>query len=186
MNIFSKKTLTALVSVALLLLVGSGSTLAYLFTNTDSVKNTFTPAQVSCAVVENNEEYTANAVNVESKSNVTIKNTSNVPAYIRAAIIVTWKSTDGKVYAAKPVNDKDYTLNIGESWTQKGNFYYYDSVVAVGGSTSALITSAAKTANAEPPAGYNLSVEIVAEAIQAEGMGATSAQGAWAKAAAGS
>lgn len=187
MNTFSKKTLIALVSVALLLLAATGSTLAYLFTTTDSVENTFTPAQVSCAVVENNKEYTANAVNVESKSNVTIKNTSNVPAYIRAAIIVTWKSTDGKVYAAKPVKDTDYTLKIGEGWTtEHDDFYYYNSVVVVGGSTSALITSAAKTANAEPPAGYNLSIEIVAEAIQADGMGATSAQDAWAKAAAGS
>ena len=72
MNIFPKKTLTALVSVALLLLVGSGSTLAYLFTNTDSVKNTFTPAQVSCAVVENGQAYTSNTVNItnNNKSNV--------------------------------------------------------------------------------------------------------------------
>lgn len=185
MKIFPKKTLTALVSVALLLLVGSGSTLAYLFTNTDSVKNTFTPAQVSCAVVENDQAYTSNTVNItnNNKSNVTIKNTSNVPAYIRAAIVVTWKKADGTVYAVSP-KASEYHLEIGTDWTKSGDFYYFKSDVDADHSTSALIISAYQNSNA--PTGYYLSIEIVAEAIQAEGMGVTSALNAWAKAASGS
>lgn len=186
MNIFPKKTLTALVSVALLLLVGSGSTLAYLFTNTDSVENTFTPAQVSCAVVENDQAYTSNTVNItnNNKSNVTIKNTSNVPAYIRAAIVVTWKNADGTVYAVAPKSGDDYKLDIGSGWIPNDEFYYYNSQVVADGSTSPLITLAQR--NQAAPEGYYLSIEILAEAIQAEGMGVTSAQDAWAKAAAGS
>ena len=40
--------------------------------------------------------------------------------------------------------------------------------------------------NTEAPDGFVLTVEVLAEAIQAEGMGATSAQDAWAKAKTGS
>ena len=184
MNAFSKKTLITLVSVVLLLLVGTGSTLAYLFTNTDSVENTFTPAQVSCAVVENSQEYPANTVSITNnkKSNVTIKNTSNVPAYIRAAIVVTWKKADGTVYAVKPKSTEEYELEIGGDWTQDGGFYYYNSNVAADDFTSALITSAQQKGNA--PDGYYLSIEILAEAIQAEGWGddVDTAQEAWAAA----
>ncbi len=185
MNTFVKKTLIILVSVVLLLLVAGGSTLAYLFAKTDSLENTLSPAQVSCAVVENGEEYTDSTVNVSSKSNVTIKNTSNISAYIRASILVTWKSADGNVYAAKPEpgTDKDYILQINTSdWSEHDGFYYYKSDVPAGATTSALITSASQIN--QGPMGtdntqYYLSIEIVAEAIQAEGMGANSAQNAW-------
>lgn len=186
MNAFSKKTLTALVAVVLLLLVATGSTLAYIFTKTEPVENTFVPAQVSCAVVENGTLYTANSLTVSSKSNVTIQNTSTVPAYIRAAIIVTWKNEAGNVYALKPVIDDDYSLSVNTTdWSGSGEFYYYNSDVAANGSTTNLINSASQLSDSivgSDGTMYSLSIEILAEAIQAGGMGATSAQDAWAKA----
>lgn len=187
MNAFSKKTLTALVAVVLLLLVTTGSTLAYIFTKTEPVENTFVPAQVSCAVVENGTLYTANSLTVSSKSNVTIQNTSTVPAYIRAAIIVTWKNEAGNVYALKPVIDVDYRLSVNTTdWSGSGEFYYYYYYdVAANGSTTNLINSASQLSDSivgSDGTMYSLSIEILAEAIQARGMGATSAQDAWAKA----
>lgn len=183
MNRSSRKVLITLASLALLLFAVVGTTAAYLYDKTDRVNNTFDPAQVSCAVVENGSAYTASTVTVSSKSNVTVKNTGNIPAYIRAAILVSWKSSSGIVYGVKPTG-QDYTLQLNSShWSENGGFYYYNSAVPAGGLTEALITSAAQTASGPiGPDGtqYSLSIEIVAEAIQADGMGATSAQAAWA------
>ena len=181
----TRKALIVLITVAMLLLTAAGTTLAYLMDRTDPVNNIFAPAQVSCAVVENGREYTDNVVNISEKSNVTVKNTGTVSAYIRAAVLVTWKSEGGVVYAAAP-EAGDYTLQIGTGdWTGQDGFYWYGDDVAPGSATSALITSAKQLR--EGPVGadgtqYYLSAEIVVEAIQAEGMGADTAQAAWAAA----
>ena len=186
MSMVSKKARIALIAVALLLINLVGSSVAYMLDKTSKVSNTFEPAEVSCAVVENGNEYTAHTVNVSSKSNVSIKNTGNVPAYIRAAILVTWKSENGTVYAMKPEmgTEKDYTLQLNyNDWFEEGGFYYYKSAVSVDSLTSNLITSA--TQIKEGPVGLNntqyyLSIEILSEAIQADGMGVDSVQQAWA------
>ena len=176
------------IAVALLLLVVAGPTLAYLLAQSGPVENIFQPAQVTCAVVENGREYTSNMVNVSSKADVTVKNTGNVSAYIRAVVLVTWKSADGIVYGTVPQAgaDKDYTIQFNtEDWTKQGSFYYYNDDVPAGGLTEILIESADQ--HRPGPVGsdgtqYYLSVEILAEAIQAEGMGADSAPEAWAAA----
>lgn len=158
----AKRSLVLVVSVLVLLLAVAGGTLAWL-TAQDSVTNTFSPAYVTCDVAENFE----NGI----KSGVKIKNTSNIPAYIRAYIVVTWKDADGNVYGQKPVEgeDKDYTMEIPRdtAWvTGSDGYYYYTSPVAVDGSTGVLISECKLTEEVVKPDGYNLSVEIIAEAIQ--------------------
>ena len=76
----AKRSLVLVVSVLVLLLAVAGGTLAWL-TARDSVNNTFTPAHVTCDVADKFE----NGI----KSGVKIKNTSDIPAYIRAYIVVT-------------------------------------------------------------------------------------------------
>lgn len=156
-----KRSLVLVVSLLALLLVVAGGTLAWL-TAQDSVSNTFTPAHVTCDVDETFQDGT--------KSDVKIKNTSDIPVYIRAYIVVTWKDADGNVYGQKPVQgaDKDYTMEIPSdtAWvTGSDGYYYYTSPVAVDGSTGTLI-SECKPVEGRAPNGYNLSVEIIAEAIQ--------------------
>jgi hypothetical protein len=155
----------------LILVCGVGSTLAYLATQTGQVQNTFEPAYVTSEV----QETFANNV----KSNVTIKNTGNVSAYIRAAIVVTWKDAAGNTMPQAP-GTGDYTLTIGSDWTEVGGYYYYNKSVAANASTTDLIV------RCEPikpyPDGRKLCVEVIGSAIQSEGMGATSAQDAFQKA----
>lgn len=179
-------------SVALLLLVAVGTSLAYIFTKTDPVENKFDPSKVSCAVVEDGGNPVAAGIHNTGteKTNVQIQNTGDTDAYIRAAVVVNWMSADGtKVWATKPVAGSDYTItyNLSNNGWIDGNdgYYYYTQSVDPKEMTGVLITSA--TQNADGPKGtdgtqYYLSIEIVASAIQAEGMGATSAQNAWAKA----
>jgi len=179
-------------SVALLLAVAVGVSLAYIFTETDPVENKFNPSKVSCAVVEEGVAPVTGAIvgNVETKENVKIQNTGDTDAYIRVAVVVNWMSEDGtRVWATKPVKDTDYTIsyNLDDGWIYGGDgYYYYTQPVAKSALTDILIESATQLA-ANGPVGtdntqYYLSIEIVASAIQFNGMGANSALEAWAKA----
>ena len=157
-----KRSLVLVVSLLALLLVVAGGTLAWL-TAQDSVSNTFTPAHVTCDV---DEEFDG-----ETKSNVSIKNTSDIPVYIRASIVVTWKDYSGNVYGQKPAsNDYDMVMVLDNGWVKGADgYYYYTSPVAVGSTTGTLIKSCTVKDGATPPGDdYKLSVEIIAEAIQSQ------------------
>lgn len=157
----NNKSIAMLVSLIALLVVFVGSTIAYLFMQTDSITNTFTPTSTGITIVEENEGST--------KNNVKITNTGEIKAYIRATVVVTWKDTNGNVYGKAPVENTDYEVN----WTMKDwvkgsdGFYYYKEPVESGDSTGVLLTDC-KPVEGKAPEGYNLSVEILAQAIQAE------------------
>lgn len=149
------------ISVLVLVLGIVGTTLAYLFTNTDSITNTFTVATAGITVDEKLE----NGV----KNDVTIKNTGDVDVYIRARVIVTWKDDEGNVSATAPVAGTDYTITYqtGTGWVEYEGNYYYTSSVAAGGPTGVLFTDC-KPVEGKTPDGYHLSVEILADSIQAK------------------
>ena len=135
-----------------------GGTVAYLVTNTGSVVNTFVPGYVKCVINENfNDGDTV-------KENVTVTNKGIVDAYIRAAIIVTWKDSAGNIAATVPVEGTDYTLELNNTnWTESGGYYYHKGSVAPNAQTKKLIkTCTALKSNGD----YTLSVEILADAIQ--------------------
>lgn len=173
MKKFISKKFIVITAVALLLFVTVGSTLAYIFTKTEPVENTFNPSKVACAVVENNnpDENRADIVPNDSiKTNVQIKNTGDTDAYIRVAVVVNWASKDGtKVWATKPVEGTDYTAwTPGTGWIQIGDYYYYTQPVAPTKTTGTLIENIEVLDTANIPDGYFLSVEIVASALQAK------------------
>lgn len=149
-----------LLAAVIVLLAGAvGGTWASLVAQSEPVQNNFTYAHVSCTVEETFDGTT--------KSNVRIQNTGDIPAYIRARIVVTWKDTSGNVSAAVPVKDTDYTITFnGEKWTQQGDYWYCKTAVDATKFTPVLITECKKTGTA--PDGYDLSVEILADAIQSE------------------
>ena len=179
MKLNRKKGILLLTAAVLILVCGVGGTLAYLITQTAPVTNTFTPAYVTSQVIE--PDWTNG--NTEKK-NVTLKNAGNVSAYSRAAIVITWKDADGNTMPTVPALGTDYTLSINtEDWTLNydDGYYYYNDIVAAGGSTANLIYSCTSTGGYTD--GRRLCVEVIGSAIQAEGMGATSAQAAFAAAA---
>ena len=89
--------------------IAVGSTVAFIATSTESITNTFNPANVTIDIAEKID----NGV----KTDVKVKNTGNTDAFIRAKIVVTWKDTNGNVSATKPVlgEDKDYTMTLNET-----------------------------------------------------------------------
>lgn len=188
----NKRSMALLVSLAVVLTVAVGVTLAYIFTKTDPVENTFKPSKVTCAVIEDGKttDDPFGQVNVSSKSNVQIKNTGDTTAYIRVAVVVTWKNEKGNVWAQAP-GEEDYSITwnlTANGWVEgTDGYYYYTDPVAPGDLTGILIKEAKLKEGYAAPVGtdgtqYYLSIEIVASAIQADGMGATTAQDAWAKA----
>ena len=167
-----------LASLVLLIALTVGTTVAFLIDDTNAVENTFQPAQVSCAIQE--------TFDGNEKTDVKVKNTSNIDAFIRAEIIVNWvKAETGNIVPAVPAG-YSYTLSLNTvDWTENGGYYYYSGKVAPDAVTKNLITSVlpvypegVNIANAL----YQLQVTILAEAIQADGLNATTAQEAWANA----
>lgn len=159
MKKFHWKGKTLLLAVVLVVGCGLGGTLAWLSTTTGEVVNTFTPASVTTEIKEELD----NSV----KENVTVKNTGDVDAYIRAKIVVNWADAQGNISAEIPVNGTDYTMTMGDSakWKQIGEYYYYTESVAPNDLTEVLIRSCEPIAD-KAPEGYALQVTILADGIQ--------------------
>lgn len=159
-NLRWKRSFVLLTALTVLMLGVVGATISYLVTSTEPVTNTFKYAEVTCEV---NESF-SNGV----KSDVKIQNTGNIDAYIRAAIIVTWKDANGNVYGQKVPADAYEIVYNRTNWTQNGDYWYCNKAIAAEASTPALIVTCSKTTAAKPPEGYDLSVEILADAIQSQ------------------
>lgn len=162
-RVMKTKQPVALVALLLLLCCTVAGTLAYLVTSTDPVTNTFTPASVSTEVKEDFDGIT--------KSNVTIKNTGNIDAYIRATVVVNWASDKevGVVSGTAPKEGTDYTIDwTMVNWVKVGDYYYYTQKVAAKGETKQLFTDCKLKEGVTPPSGYHLQVTILADGIQAE------------------
>ena len=164
-RVMKTKQPVALVALLVLLCCTVAGTLAYLVTSTNSVTNTFTPASVSTEVNEDFDGIT--------KSNVTIKNTGNIDAYIRATVVVNWASdseTEKNVVSGIVPNEgTDYTIDwTMVNWVKVGDYYYYTQKVAAKGETKQLFTDCKLKEGVTPPSGYHLQVTILADGIQAE------------------
>lgn len=155
----NKKSIIVIALSAVILLSAVGGVWGYLASRPDPITNEFTPAFVTCEVVETFQGGV--------KQDVAIRNTGNVDAFIRAAVIVTFKDADGKVLATAPVEGTDYTVVWAESGWLKGldGFWYHGISVRPGELTADLIeTATALTA----PDGFNLNIQIIATAVQAD------------------
>ncbi|MDY4966173.1 MAG: hypothetical protein SO100_07470 [Dysosmobacter sp.] len=179
----NRKAPVALVAILVLLCCAVAGTVAYLVTSTGPVTNTFTPASVTTEVVEE--------FNGQTKSNVKIQNTGDIPAYIRVAVIVNWADDKGNV-SGTPVKDSDYVMDLNidtgtttnAPWFKGSDGYYYckTAVKSVKQDTKncytpVLIKSCIKATGAQAPAGYDLQVTILADGIQS--VPADAVQQAW-------
>ena len=142
----------------------SGS-LAWLISAPEPVVNEFTPGVVTIEVDEKFDSTT--------KSDVSIKNTGNVPAYIRVALVPAWVDDEGNI-AAKPASLKlNDDCNI--AWGKDGSgyeadwfigsdgFYYCKTVIEPGASTPILIKSC--TVKGEEHE-YDFELQVIASAVQ--------------------
>jgi len=182
----SRKTLViSAVTLCLLLTAGVAVLAAYFLkdTTTNAI-NTLAIPQVSCDVVETFDTSAATADIV--KEDVRLRNTGNIPAYLRAKLIINWVNDDGEVilmpgagYSYEitgPASEGASTFgNSDLDWELDGDYWYYEKVVAPGQATTDLIETIRQTLPAS--ADCHLRVTILSEAIQA--VPATARAEAW-------
>ena len=141
----------------------SGS-LAWLISTPEQVVNSFTPGVVTIEVDETfDDEHT-------TKQNVSIKNTGNVPAYIRVALVPAWVDDEGNI-AAKPASLNDCTITWGEDgngyeadwFIGSDGFYYCKTFINPDKSTPILIKSC--TVKGEEHE-YDFELQVIASAVQ--------------------
>ena len=145
------KSSALIIALALILVLAVGGTVAYIFTQTGPVINTFTPADAKITV----DEQTSN----NQKTEIIVKNNSTgVPVYIRVALVANMIDKDENVTGAASVPE----FKPGDDWF-KGNdgYYYYTKAVPVDGSTGNLLKAPMELSE-------NMQVVVLADAIQAE------------------
>jgi len=160
-----KKSQALMVSLIMFLCLAVGGTFALLLTQSESISNAFLPGEVTTYVQE--------TVSDNAKTSVKIENTGNIDAWIRVAVVATWKNGNN-VYSVKPVAGTDYTFELGADWI-KGNdgFYYYSQPVAPDAFTGELLAQNIAVINSETNSeangeGFYLNVEILGSGIQSK------------------
>lgn len=156
------KALLLASALVLIAIAGINATAAFLSAGSNAEVNTFSYGKITCAVTESFDGVT--------KSNVKIQNTGNTAAYIRSAVVVTWKNEAGDAYWQKPQEGTDYAIafDCTNGWVKGSDgFYYWRSPVEPQQSTGTLITSCTEMP-LKAPDGYTLSVEILADAVQSK------------------
>lgn len=157
----ARKTATLLVAIVLLLGVAVGTTVAYLIDKTNEIKNEFEYAKTDVTVTEH--------FNGTTKSNVQVKNESNIPVYIRATYVANWVDAAGNIVTSVPTGYSiTKTENPDGMWVKgTDGYFYYPTPVQPNDSTAGSLLTCGVTYPAENPE-YTLSVEILATAIQSE------------------
>ena len=144
------KSSALIIALALILVLAVGGAVAYIFTQTDPVINTFTPTEAKITV----DEQTSN----NQKTSITVVNNSTgVPVYIRVALVANMIDKDENVTGAASVP----TFTLGDNWiVGNDGYYYYTEPVPVRESTGNLLEKAMTLDE-------NMQVVVLADAIQA-------------------
>ena len=156
-----KKSALLLPSIILLSIMVVGGTIALLLDQTDSITNKFLPSDVPVKVWEE----TGNGY----KEDVQIQNDGNVPAFIRAKVIINWIDAEGKVIVGDP---EGYTKTVefaSVNWEKLNDgYYYYKYPVDAKGFTDILL-DVCRFETTDTEQKYKLQVDIIAQSIQAQG-----------------
>lgn len=164
-----KKSIVALLVVLVLLVTALpiGSTVALYFQRPEPITSELIPAVVDCEVVET----FADGV----KSAVAVKNTSNIPAYLRVRVVSYWQNSKGEIVGRTPVYPLIPYDSVNWLYDEGEKTYYYIYPVDVDMATPTLLQSGEVIRMEDPDpetfagATYNYYhvVEFIAEAVQA-------------------
>lgn len=155
-RLVGRRAALAALALALCLAGVAGGTLAWLLDRTETIQNSFQPSHVDCEVVEDSF---AGLV----KTGVTVKNTSDIEAYIRVRLVTYRVNAEGQTIggeAAVPA------FTPGAGWVKSGEYYYYTKPVAPGAEITPDLMDTMTLA--DYGGGEKQALEILAEAIQSE------------------
>lgn len=179
-----KLSTVLVIAAALALVTAIGGTMAWLTTHSEGLTNTFTPADIKGTIVEDFSDKT-------TKKDVKIQNDSDVPVYVRVALVPTWTKVETienvtkYVPVAEPVGNDDVIID-NEYWESfvpaansnwvKGNdgYYYYKKPLAAANKTddTDLTENLFNKAEAKENDPYHMNLQVLLQMIQAEGVNA--------------
>ena len=149
-RVMRNRAILVIAVAALVCALGAAGAVAFLIDKTNPVKNTFDPSEVTCAVEETFDGTT--------KTDVKIKNTGDIPAYIRVAL-VTYFADGDNVDGSRTATIPNFTM--GEGWKKHGDYYYFTKPVAAKELTDTALIDSITLENGQV-------VEVIASAIQSE------------------
>lgn len=145
-----------LLATVMLFALAVGGTIAWLTDKDSPITNTFNPSKVTCEVEENFDG--------KVKSDVNVKNTGDIDAFIRVKL-VTYRTNDEGKHIGGTAELPQFTL--GENWVKYGDYYYYTLSVAPGEMPKTNLTdSMTLTESYNDADGGHQSIDVMAEAIQ--------------------
>ena len=168
-----KRKAILIAALTLVIVLAFMGTLAY-FTAQDTADNTITMGNVSIKIheVDGNDEPWVDVTGVMPGTTVdklvTVENTGSSPVWVRVQL------TPSLTPAVTGWESLITVTTASTGWTLDGGYYYYDSILAPGATTSAVVSEvvfAQGMGNDYQGAVYNLNV--AAEAVQSENNGTT-------------
>ena len=149
---------TMVIATVLLLALTIGGTLAWLSTKDTPIQNTFLPTKVTCEVTETFDGSKG------VKSNVNVKNTGTIDAFIRVKL-VTYRTNDEGQHIGGAASIPSFDL--GANWVQYGDYYYYTNPVAPNQTPETHLTdSMTLNSSYTDTDGGKQAIDVMAEAIQ--------------------
>lgn len=149
---------TMVIATVLLLALAIGGTLAWLSTKDSPIQNKFLPTKVTCEVTERFDGSRG------VKSNVNVKNTGTIDAFIRVKL-VTYRTNDQGQHIGGTASLPEFTLGTG--WMKYGDYYYYTKPVAPNQKPEANLTNSMTLVGSYMDTdGGKQAVDVMAEAIQ--------------------
>ena len=149
---------TMVIATVLLLALAIGGTLAWLSTKDSPIQNKFLPTKVACEVTERFDGSTG------VKSNVNVKNTGTINAFIRVKL-VTYRTNDQGQHIGGTASLPTFTL--GANWVSYDGYYYYTLPVAPGERPKTNLTDSMTLVGSYLDTdGGKQAVDVMAEAIQ--------------------
>lgn len=102
------------------------------------------------------------AVTKESGDVYRVTNTdeSNMPAYVRVAVVVGLQNESGQLWIDSPIENSEYTLSVENCTLLSDGYYYYNGIRNKNDSFKVEVSPK------NLPAGYTLYVQVLAEGIQ--------------------
>ena len=169
----TKRAALLVLSLVMVLSVSVGGTLAYIILQTQEVKNTFQPGEVTTTVTE--------TFNEQEKKNVAFDNTgSNVDVYVWAKVVVNWVDSQGNLLVETPKEQLEYLISYNENgWLKGGDSYWYCRDVVEAETTSPVLITSCKPIQDQGPAGARLQVTILSQSVQATENALKDAGWAW-------
>ncbi len=140
------------------IIIGTGTSVAWLGAQSDPISNEFSTAEVTCRISETFSD--------GLKSDVRIQNTGNMDAYIRTALTPVWKDGDNIAGMPASLSDCSITWNdsFGTIWVCGCDGYYYcKQPIGPGDYTPVLIDECTVSTSGD----YRFELQISAQAVQA-------------------